>query len=918
MRKMTPFAHIRQRRISLWLIVVILVAFFRQRRISHWLMAIIFLINAFGPLPVYALETQNFASLRLPTPGVMVHLSPQYTPAALKGLKVHADNPFRFDFILDKGDADLTEEAIKEESKKLIKYFLTTLTIPEKDLWVNLSPYEKNRIVPESFGVTEMGRDMLAQDYLLKQITASLIYPEDQIGKKFWKKVYEEAAKKYGTTHIPVNTFNKVWIMPDKAVVYENATVGTVYVVESSLKVMLEQDYLSMEKNTVGAQHAVPLHSDEKNINQLGSQIVREIIIPELTKEINEGMNFVKLRQVYHSLILAAWYKKKIKDSILSSVYADQNKVAGVSIDDPQEKEKIYQQYLKAFKKGVYNYIKEEPDPLTQEMIPRKYFSGGWVGRFDLAIQTVNSISSNALPQKGLIVVDAAMSVVGLSASDSDRTQEFVKGSRTIVLGGLEGEERKGGEMKEAFMGNVWITAGKNTYRVWIDDKNVAKFRRYSQKDGEARGAADKEMPMDTEFTVGRVEGDYVNSDPQLSSKHFSVKVTVEANGQSVIEVKDLKSFNGTTVEWVAPIQVPVADKQLSLFDSSDRDLVDNVALFSSDRFAQLGLMAAVSVDDKGTHWVMYGVMDANGRIYDVSNKGNNWDSDGVVKQLLSDGKLFKFSVGVVSSPIGRRNIEQFDANSFPAPDIAKKKLQASIERVNQIALEEDNAGRTRQVEVSEVVTNALAQFTDEQARLIIAIVEQIKLMEQENWSVLQIQEKEAEIIKILQSKQRPDLTQAIVKQYLLYRQVYEALQLDPVKRRSSVFYQARLKLASGLGVHTVEAREYFGSRVSVMNSLVASPTTLAAFQTIKDAAMVQQKKYGGIDFNTDKINLQIQGGNKSFAKGGPAFDWKADPALLQQLQNAPGFEPTIINIKTLPVGQSGVSDLQQFLGLNS
>ena len=71
-----------------------------------------------------------------------------------------------------------------------------------------------------------------------------LIYPEDEIGKKFWKRIYEEAAKKFGTTNIPVNTFNKVWIVPEKAVVYENAKAGTAYVVESKLKVMLEQDYL--------------------------------------------------------------------------------------------------------------------------------------------------------------------------------------------------------------------------------------------------------------------------------------------------------------------------------------------------------------------------------------------------------------------------------------------------------------------------------------------------------------------------------------------------------------------------------------------------------------------------------------------------------------------------------------------------
>src|SRR5208283_4730414 len=150
----------------------------------------------------------------------------------------------------------------RTEANKLIKYFLASLTIPEKDLWVNLSPYEKDRIVPQSFGRTEMGRDLLAEDYMLKQITASLIYPEDEIGKKFWKRVYAEAQKKFGTTNIPVNTFNKVWIVPEKAVVYENAKAGTAYVVEASLKVMLEEDYLALSKNSP---HPNPPHQGEGN-----------------------------------------------------------------------------------------------------------------------------------------------------------------------------------------------------------------------------------------------------------------------------------------------------------------------------------------------------------------------------------------------------------------------------------------------------------------------------------------------------------------------------------------------------------------------------------------------------------------------------------------------------------------------------
>ena len=340
-----------------------------------------------------AAETSDF---RLPSPGTMVPLSRPFAPPVFKGIKIHADNPFRLDFILDKGDSQSGEGALKDESSRLIKYFLAALTVPENDLWVNLSPYEKDRIIPNSFGLTEMGRDLLAEDYMLKQITASLIYPEGPTGKVFWQRIYTEAAKRFGTTNIPVNTFNKVWIVPEKAVVYENAKAGTAYVIESQLKVMLEQDYLALEKNqmptrglvqknlsssTLPSELALNVKASQvnprkpnDNTNELGSQILRQIIIPQLTKEVNENANFAQLRQVYNALILAEWYKHKIKDSILAQVYEDGNKITG---NPPSDVEAIYQRYIQAFKKGAFNYIKEDTDPLTQERVPKKYFSGG-------------------------------------------------------------------------------------------------------------------------------------------------------------------------------------------------------------------------------------------------------------------------------------------------------------------------------------------------------------------------------------------------------------------------------------------------------------------------------------------------------------------------------------------------------------
>ena len=327
-------------------------------------------------------------------------------PLVIKGIKILSDNPFKFEFVVTKGDnkqsrpgainsshnsRNLTNSELKQESEKLIKYFLAALTTPEKDLWVNLSPYEKDRIVPESFGQTEMGRDLLAQDYLLKQLTASLVYPEGDIGKQFWKRVYEEANKsakgeispRHGLGgNVLINTFNKVWIVPEKATVYENVKAGTAYVVESRLKVMTESDYLADSNNLVGVRHAVPQQN----------AIIQEVVIPQLTKEVNEGKNFAQLRQVYNSLILATWYKKKIKDSILAQVYADKNKVKGIEYkrsignNQPNDVDLIYQKYLQAFKKGAYNYIKEEQDPVTYRSIPRKYFSGGLTLRMDGAM----------------------------------------------------------------------------------------------------------------------------------------------------------------------------------------------------------------------------------------------------------------------------------------------------------------------------------------------------------------------------------------------------------------------------------------------------------------------------------------------------------------------------------------------------
>lgn len=317
----------------------------------------------------------GYAQTITPAAGQINTALPHFNPIVISGLRVDPKDPFNLSFLMSNGDDTSGRDDRQEEYKKLIKYFMASLITPNKDMWVNLSPKEANRIIPDNLSMTEMGRDLLAQDYLLKQFTASLMNPDDRLGKDFWAQIYKKSYEKYGTTDISVDTFNKVWITADRADIYQKN--DTAFLVKSHLKVMLEQDFMAIESNKEQFSGVTDTEESSAASRKLASDIVRELIVPVIEKEVNEGVNFMKVRQAYSALIMAIWFKKALKDSLLGQVYADTSKVQGIALNDPEMKERIYQQYLTAYKNGVFNYIREELDPASQEMLPRKYFAGG-------------------------------------------------------------------------------------------------------------------------------------------------------------------------------------------------------------------------------------------------------------------------------------------------------------------------------------------------------------------------------------------------------------------------------------------------------------------------------------------------------------------------------------------------------------
>jgi hypothetical protein len=333
-----------------------------QRKFIFGLVLVVFIANTALP---YGARAQ---SLNLPGPGQLLLQSSSYSLPALKGLKLDSKDPLKIDFIIDTANQG---KVSKEEAAVLIRYFMAGIAMPDKDIWVNLSPYEQDRVVPQALGETDLGRDLLAEDYVLKQLAASLTYPETEQGKKYWQAINgyttpfggRSATASSRAEALTQLSLTKVWIIPGKAKVYEHQNL--VMVKDATLKVMMEEDYLAAQKNNVG----LDLRVDPKQNNTTNA--FKTHILPLIEQDVNTGKNFAQLRQIYSALILAKWFKEKFKASFYRH-YINSANNKGIDISDKDSKDKIYAQYVEAFQKGVYNYVKTERErPLTPSLAKR-------------------------------------------------------------------------------------------------------------------------------------------------------------------------------------------------------------------------------------------------------------------------------------------------------------------------------------------------------------------------------------------------------------------------------------------------------------------------------------------------------------------------------------------------------------------
>ena len=93
--------------------------------VKAWIILLVICFSSSMVFPPSIAEAQYIMSL--PRPGTMIGLSPAFQPAVVKGIRIYPDDPLRFDFIIDTGTKTFDDEQLRDESSKLVKYFLVTV-----------------------------------------------------------------------------------------------------------------------------------------------------------------------------------------------------------------------------------------------------------------------------------------------------------------------------------------------------------------------------------------------------------------------------------------------------------------------------------------------------------------------------------------------------------------------------------------------------------------------------------------------------------------------------------------------------------------------------------------------------------------------------------------------------------------------
>lgn len=382
-------------------------------------------------------------------------------------------NKDSFNLFVDKADTkNISDLDLNIQTQEVFKYFLTGVSLSNAKFWVNLKPDAQDNIIDPVLEKTDIGRIFLSADVQLKKDLAMLTSPQTVQGKEYWNKLYQKADELFGRENVKIPTLVRPWIVPGEVIM--RGTRESAYIYKANLKVMLESDYL---KNSQTFDFK---DSRFKALNDYAAELVREMFIPQLTKEVNNSKKYSDLRKVFYSLILAQYFKEEFSANQKSSYsrMINSNNLNGLISKSNWSKDEYFQAYQKSFKEGEYN-IKEAVNGNRIKM----YVSGGI--NFENIIRESTVISTLRGIYKNIIVFEQSLNrflngfTVGANRIAVPLAVSNVGRKNVVDNGGLIADD---GDSVDGGLGDNFADKAKDYFSMFLDMFRDYDYRYTSKK----------------------------------------------------------------------------------------------------------------------------------------------------------------------------------------------------------------------------------------------------------------------------------------------------------------------------------------------------------------------------------------------------------------------------------------------------
>lgn len=295
------------------------------------------------------------------------------------GMAIPCDNPIHPGFSIgyDASQNKPSENEILELQTRLGRYLNTFLVVEGELLHVTLSPLDEFGGLTKPLRHTELGRDLLSQDVVLKHFTAQLLHPDSNSGKSFWNRIEKSGVD---LNAVSLDSCIRVWIVPGKVSLKENNQDDVFFHVDIekfNLQVLCESDYTTIDRfaeNSKSDLPAAPTKFHEQVI-----ETFKELILPKIFNEVNRGNRFSILRQIFTVGIFSAWFEKSnLGPSLIKCGFMNSNDVEKYRLNTAgDEAIQLKEQYSQMFNEGVWRHTQTFYDIKSKEIKRRVYVVGG-------------------------------------------------------------------------------------------------------------------------------------------------------------------------------------------------------------------------------------------------------------------------------------------------------------------------------------------------------------------------------------------------------------------------------------------------------------------------------------------------------------------------------------------------------------